>query len=395
MNIKHSQRTIGRPSPFRDGRLVRVRNLAIIVAAILSLAPLGGAAAELRLDDPAAAVDSYVDAERVAQRIPGLALLVVKDGKVVKSQGYGLANVEHDAPVTSETIFQSGSVGKQFTAAGVMLLVEDGKLELDDPVAKHIKGTPDAWQTMTVRHLLSHTSGLGGYAPTFDLKRDYTEDALLEALYAGKLAFQPGESWKYSNLGYVTLGILIHKVTGQHYGDFLTKRIFRPLGMTSTQIINEAQIIPRRAAGYRLVDGELKNQEWVSPTMNSTADGSLYFNLVDLAKWDAALRDERLLKRTSLETMWTPATLANGQPNKAGYGFGWFYKSTSNHRSVEHGGAWQGFTTFIARWLDDGLTVVVLTNLSARDSNPGKIARQVAGLYVPALSTTPEPARQP
>ena len=254
MGTQLVQLATGRQSPSWDGRLSSLRDRVLTVASILLLAMVNSAAGDPRVNDTAAAVDSYVETERVAQRIPGLALLVVKDRKIVKSQGYGLANVEHDAPVTSETIFQSGSVGKQFTAAGVMLLVEDGKLALDDPVAKYLKGTPEAWQTITVRHLLSHTSGLGDYPPAFDLKRDYTEDDLLGAICHGKLAFRPGESWSYSNLGYVTLGILIHKITGRHYGDFLAERIFRPLGMTSAQIINEAQIVKGRASGYRLVE---------------------------------------------------------------------------------------------------------------------------------------------
>ena len=127
------------------------------------------------------------------------------------------------------------------------------------------------------------------------------------------LAFPPGTNWSYSNLGYLTLGILIHRVTGTFYGDVLQARIFRPLGMQTTRIMSEADIIPNRAAGYRLVKGELKNQEWVSPALNTTADGSLYFSILDLAKWDAALYTEKLLKRSSLEQMWTVVKLNNGQ----------------------------------------------------------------------------------
>src|SRR6202161_2109817 len=129
------------------------------------------------------------------------------------------------------------------------------------------------------------------------------------------LAFPPGASWSYSNLGFLTLGILIHKVTGEFYGDFLQERIFRPLDMQTTRIISEADIVPNRSAGYRLVKAELKNQEWVSPTANTTADGSLYFSITDLAKWDAALYTEKLLKRSSLDEMWTVAKLSNGRQN--------------------------------------------------------------------------------
>jgi CubicO group peptidase (beta-lactamase class C family) len=197
--------------------------------------------------------------------------------------------------------------------------------------------------------------------------------------------FKPGEDWSYRNTNYVLLGIMIHKVTGKFYGDFLQERIFKPLGMTSTRIISDKDIIPHRASGYELVDGQLKNQEWVSPTFNSTADGALYFTVLDLEKWDAALYTENLLRRSSFDQMWTIMKLNNGQPNKANYGFAWNIKGADGHKLIEHSGAWQGFTTHIARYVDDKLTVVVLTNLDARHAQPGKIAHTVAGLYVPAL----------
>lgn len=211
-------------------------------------------------------VDDYVEAQRVALHVPGLALLVVKDAQIVKAQGYGLANVEHQVPVTAKTIFQLGSVGKQFTATGVMMLVEDGRLALADSVRKLLPDAPESWQAITVRHLLSHTAGLGDYPAKFDLTRDYREEDLAQAIYATPLEFSPGDRRRYSNLGYVTLGIVMHKVCGKPYGEFLDERIFKPLGMTATRIISEADIVPHRAAGYRLVNGELKNQQWVSPT---------------------------------------------------------------------------------------------------------------------------------
>jgi hypothetical protein len=150
--------------------------------------------------------------------------------------------------------------------------------------------------------------------------------------------------------------------------------------MNATRVISEADIISRRAAGYRLVDGQLKNQEWVSPSLNTTADGSLYFNLVDLAKWDGALGTERLLKREALEQMWAPAKLNSGQPNPADYGFGWISKEVDGHRVVEHSGAWQGFTSHISRYVDDRVTVAVLSNLSEYDPRP--LAKRVAEVYV-------------
>ncbi|HSY93417.1 MAG TPA: serine hydrolase domain-containing protein [Candidatus Binatus sp.] len=332
-----------------------------------------------------AAVTEYVKAEMERQHIPGLSLLVVQHGKIVRAEGFGLANVELQVPVKAETVFQSGSVGKQFTATAVMMLVEEGKIGLDDPLTKYFADAPATWKDVTVRELLSHTAGFGDYPKNFDYRKDWTEAEELKLIESIPLAYPPGTKWAYSNFGYVTLGILIHRVTGEFYGDFLQQRIFQPLGMTSTRIISEADIVPNRAAGYRLVKGKLKNQEWVAPVVNTTADGSLYFTILDLAKWDAALYTEKLLKRSSLDLMWTPAKLKSGEANSGrvnsgNYGFGWFIDSRNGHRCIHHDGSWQGFETAIDRYVDDELTVVALTNLA--DAEPGKISRHVAEMYL-------------
>ncbi|HET9406732.1 MAG TPA: serine hydrolase domain-containing protein [Candidatus Sulfotelmatobacter sp.] len=325
-------------------------------------------------------ISDYVRGEMQKQHIPGLSLLIAKDGKTVRAEGYGLANVELNVPVKPETVFESGSMGKQFAATGVMMLVEEGKVGLEDKLTKYFPDAPAAWNDVTVRELLSHTAGFTDYPEKFDFRKDWTEDELLKVVEGTPLAYPPGTKWAYSNLGYVTLGILIHRVTGKFYGDFLQERIFKPLGMTTTRIISEADIIPNRAAGYRLVKGELKNQEWVSPAMNTTADGSLYFSVLDLAKWDAALYTDKLLKRSSLDQMWTVAKLKDGEPNKAGYGFGWGITERKGHRIIHHGGAWQGFKTAITRHVDDGVTVIALANLA--EAEPEKIAEQVAEIYI-------------
>jgi CubicO group peptidase (beta-lactamase class C family) len=355
-----------------------------IVAAVIASCWLLSSLALTQSPDP---VDNYIQAEMQKRQIPGLALLVFRDGQIVKSQGYGFSNVELQVPVKPETIFQSGSIGKQFTATAIMMLVEDGRLSLDDPLTKFFPEAPPAWKNVHIRHLLSHTGGFTDYPKGFDFRHDYSEDELLKIVEALPLAYPPGSSWAYANLGYLTLGIVIHRVTGQFYGDFLHDRVFQPLGM-NTRIISEADIIPNRAAGYRLVKGHLKNQEWVSPMLNTTADGSLYFNILDLAKWDAALYTEKLLKHSSLDLMWTPVKLNNGQANSGHYGFGWFLNDIRGHRIIEHEGAWQGFNTNISRYVDEKLTIVVLTNLA--DCHPDDLTHHIAGLYVPAL--TPQPA---
>ncbi|MGC2730134.1 MAG: serine hydrolase domain-containing protein [Candidatus Sulfotelmatobacter sp.] len=371
--------------------LAHLRHQTIWRAAVISLFALSFILPSISRAQasPALSVDvsNYVHSEMQRQHIPGVALLVSRGGKIVQAEGFGLANVELQVPVKPETVFQSGSVGKQFTATAVMMLVEEVKVGLNDPLTKYFPSAPANWKEVTVRELLSHTAGFGDYPDTFNFRKDWTEPELLKLVEGIPLAYPPGTKWEYSNLGYLTLGILIHRVTGEFYGDFLQQRIFHPLDMQTTRIISEADIIPNRAAGYRLVKGELKNQEWVAPMVNTTADGSLYFSILDLAKWDAALYTEKLLKRSSLDQMWTPAKLKNGRPNKAGYGFGWEIEDRHGHHVVSHTGSWQGFKSAIARYVNDQLTVVVLANLA--EAKPGAIAEHVADIYLTDTQTKP------
>jgi CubicO group peptidase (beta-lactamase class C family) len=366
--------------------------LPISLAVALSLATLPG-----RLG-AADAVDDFVEAYRVRHQIPGLSLAICRDGHVVKARGFGLANVELDVPVKPETVFQSGSVGKQFTAMAVLMLVEEGKLGLDDPLPKHFPNSPSAWKDITVRHLLTHTSGIPDWEyKELDYRRDYTEDQLVKVAQKLTLDFAPGTRWSYSNTGYVLLGVLIRKASGIFYGDFLKERVFLPLGMESTRIISEADIVKNRAAGYALRKGKLENQEWVSPTLNTTADGSLYLTALDLARWDAALGAGRLLKKESYGLMWSPVRLAEGTTYP--YGFGWGLDVQRGEREIAHGGSWQGFRTAIARYPDRKLTVIALANLA--EAEPEHVARTVAGLVEPALAepdvqarvTDPNPSR--
>jgi D-alanyl-D-alanine carboxypeptidase len=334
--------------------------------------------------------DDFVDHYLRKKQIPGCAIMVRHDGKVALIAGHGIANLEHGVRVTPQTVFQSGSVGKQFTAMAIMLLVEEGKLALDDPVANYLK-VPDTWSHITVRHLLTQTSGLGDYPEDFSLQSEYTEDDLLKMIIEQPLAFAPGEKWSYSNLGYVSLGILVHRVSGEFYGDRLQRRVFSPLGMKSSRVISESDIISQRAAGYRLKDGALKNQDWVAPSVNTTADGSLYLTVDDIAKWAAALENEKLLSHSAYEQMWTPVRLNDG--TTAPYGFGWGVgKTASGHRLLEHGGAWQGFASYIARYPDDRLCVAVFCNRAGASAR--YIAQRVAGFYLPeAMSPVHSAAR--
>ena len=332
---------------------------------------------------PLDSVERYVRAELARQSIPGLSLAILRGDSVLLNRGYGYANVELRALASDSTIYQSGSVGKQFTAAAVVMLAEEGRLSLDDSITHYFPKPPRAWRGITIRHLLTHTSGIPDYADsTLDLRRDYTEDQLVRLAAKMPLKFRPGERWSYSNTGYLLLGILIHRVTGAFYGEFLRDRIFAPAGMTTTRIISEADIVPNRSAGYRLEDGKLQNQEWVSPSLNTTADGSLYFSVRDLSRWAVALNHKRVPSQAGLDSSWTPVRLNDGGTYP--YGFGWGIEQQRGFRRIGHGGSWQGFRTSIERYPDFNLTVVVLSNLA--EAEPESIAQGIAGIVEPKLA---------
>ena len=333
-------------------------------------------------------IDDYIKREMQLQKIPGVSLAVVRSGKIVVLKSYGLSNLEHKIPVKPETIFQSGSIGKQFTATAIMILASEGKLSIEDRISKFFPDAPESWAEITVRHLLTHTAGLGDYPADFDLRRDHTEAELWTMIKAIPLAYQPGTSWDYSNLGYVTLGILIGRVSGKFHADFVAERIFKPLGMHTARVISEADIIPNRAAGYRLVKGELQNQEWVSPSTNTTADGCYYFSVLDLAKWDAGLYSNTLLTPVQLAQMWTPVQLAAG--NTKAYGFGWNTAVIHGHPVMFHGGAWQGFKSFLVRFPKEQMTFIVMAN--SWDTRDFRLARGLVATHFPEFALPAAPA---
>jgi CubicO group peptidase (beta-lactamase class C family) len=328
------------------------------------------------------AVDDYVQSVMKADKVPGVSIVIQRDGKVVKSRGYGFANLELQVPASADTIYQSGSVGKQFTAAAILLLAEDGKLSLDDRLAKFFPDGPPSWQRITVRQLLSHTSGIKDYSDEYDLRSDYTEEKQLEIAKKIPLDFEPGTQWSYSNTGYLILGILTSRLAGKHWSEFLKERVFTPLGMTTARMISESDIVMNRADGYELDDKkEVKNQEWVAPDLNTTGDGALYFSVKDLAAWNDALDGGKFLSPEHFRDWWTPIALANGTTYP--YGFGWGIGETRGYREIEHGGSWQGFRTSIERFPEQRLNISVLANLSS--AQPEKMAKAIAGLIEPAL----------
>ncbi|MEO8090477.1 MAG: serine hydrolase domain-containing protein [Gemmatimonadales bacterium] len=326
-------------------------------------------------------ISRYVASEMRRQQIPGLSVAILRGDTILLARGYGFANLELRVPASDSTVYQSGSLGKQFTAAGVGMLARQGRLNIEDRITRWFPEGKGVWDSITVRHLLTHTSGIPEYTDSLiDLRKDYTEEQLVTLAASRPLDFPPGDTWSYSNTGYAILGALIRRVTGQFYGDVLQQLIFAPLGM-GTRIISEADIIPNRSAGYRLVEKQVKNQEWVSPSLNTTADGALYLTANDLAKWAVALNHRQLPDGRVLDAAWTPARLNDG--GAVPYGFGWDLSDQRGHRRVGHTGAWQGFETVIYRYPEFNLSVVVLTNLA--EALPSAIAEGIAGILEPAL----------
>lgn len=347
-----------------------------------------GAAMSARADE----IDRYVESEMRNLRIPGVSLAVVRDGRVVKAKGYGLANIETKSPAAPDTVYEIGSLTKQFTAAAVMRLVEDGKISLDDSVAKYFTDAPATWKPITVRHLLQHTSGIQNHVAVPDYldvfkftvtgKSFPARAELLKEFYKLPLEFEPGATWSYDNTGYYLLGIIVEKASGKDFWQFLDERIFKPLGMRSTSSSDWRPIVARRAAGYQWTNGVFENRPVLPPFVGFSA-GSLISTVEDLAKWDAALYTEKVLKRSSLAAMWTPARTKDGAMASFDYGFGWFVEPYGKHRDIHHSGGTLGFSSVIHRFVDDKLTIIILTNHADRMID--QMAFAIAGRYIPAL----------
>lgn len=328
---------------------------------------------------PAAAdpVDDWAKSIMADKSVPGIAVAITCKGEPLAYRTYGLANVEHDVPVTLDTRFQTGSIGKQFTAALIQLLARDGKLTLDDPVSRWIDDTPSSWSAITIRHLLAHTSGLGDYGEDFDNSRNYTEAELVAIIKASPLSFETGAKWDYSNYGYVLLGVIARAAGGDYWGDQAKARIFEPVGMTTAQVIDDAGIVPHRAAGYVPKEGgDIQNQWYASPALNSTADGALYVTVLDMVAWEKALTNATLLTKDELADAWTPH--GDAVRDNATYGYGWFMGTRERRDFIFHGGSWQGFNTNITRNPATGLTTVFLANLNGLDVDPLGIDLQKA-----------------
>jgi len=300
-------------------------------------------------------------------------VLVAQDGKVVFSKGYGFANLEWDVPNSPTAKFRLGSVTKQFTAACILLLEERGKLKIDDPVKKYMPDAPAAWDKVTIFNLLTHTSGI----PSFTGFPDYasteaiatTPEKLVARFRDKPLEFQPGEKWNYSNSGYVLLGYLIEKISGQSYSQFVQVNVFTPLGMKDSGYDSNSAIIAHRAAGYAPSDNGLINAGYIDMSIPLSA-GALYSTTEDLLRWEQGLFGGKLLSVASLQKMTTPF--------KNDYAFALAVRDANGHKLIEHGGGIEGFNTQLSYYPDDKLTIVVLANQNTGAT--GDIASKLAAL---------------
>jgi CubicO group peptidase (beta-lactamase class C family) len=310
-------------------------------------------------------IDRFVSGEMSRQKIPGMAVAVVKNGEAVVAKGYGFANLEHQVPVTTHSIFQSGSVGKQFTAAAIVQLEERGKLRLDDNIARYLPPTKARWGSITVRQLLTHTSGLPEYEDEVDSRRDYSERQLTELVGLLRHRSTPGHKFEYSNSGYLLLGIIIHMITGTFHADYIRENIFEPLGMKTARIVSDADIVPNRVAGYRMSKDRILNQDWVSPTFSQTADGCYHLSLNDFLAWERGVQARALLKPESWSQIFTPVVLKSGKTHP--YGFAWEIRQESGQTVHGHDGSFQGFEAILTRYIEEELTIIALANLAEID----------------------------
>jgi D-alanyl-D-alanine carboxypeptidase len=334
-------------------------------------------------------VDDYIKAEIAKRHIAGASMAVIRNGKVIASRGYGMANIERGIRVKPDTMFQIASTTKPFTAMSVMMLVEEGKISLDEKAIKYLPWIPAIYSDVTVRQLLSHTSGINRDVRTANVD-NFSIDEFKKRFAVAPMSFKPGERWEYSNNGYILLGLIIEAVSAKPFGEFLAQSITKPLGMKNTKY-NEPpdEKIKNRAVGYDWLENSFRR----SPHFfGGYTGGAIISSATDLAKWVRALDSEKLLKKSSLEQMWTPVKLGNGQPlifefrgDQSGYGFGWFITSYKGRKLLTHGGTVSGFSSQIMRFVeDDNLTIIVLTNSKSGEDRIGYaevLARGIADIY--------------
>ena len=336
------------------------------------------------------ALDDAVNSELKRQTIPGLALGIEHDGKITRLSGYGSADLEWQAPVTPDSLFQTGSTGKQFASLAILMLEQEGKLSIEDPISKYFPDVPASWADIKLKHLLSHSSGLDDDYSKVDLQKTMKWDDLRKAIYTMPKTRPAGEKWSYCNAAYVMLGLVIEQITESSYHNYFTSHIFKPLGMKATRDISEADIIPGRASGYERKGGvlgaPLKNQAWVSPTFNHTADGSTYISARDFTTYLAAMD----VPNPPFAALWAKAKapVIKTVPDKPTYyGMGWFTVTVDDTPIEYHSGSWQGFRAFIIHYPKQKSGLVVLVNSDI--PQPAALFGKIMAAALPGLPAPP------
>jgi CubicO group peptidase (beta-lactamase class C family) len=336
--------------------------------------------------------DRYVQLQIERQHIPGLTLAIVRGDRVLKLRGYGLADVEQSVAANIGTVYEIGSVTKSFTSMAVLLLRERERLALDDPLGKYLPDVPDTWKPVTIRQLLSHTSGVPDYEEVmgYESYRLAMTPAQVYAYVAAKpLDFAPGSRWNYSNTGYYLLSLVIEKVSGETYIDFVTKHILVPAGMAHTRSSEPNDVIPHRASGYDYSD-RMRNRDAMQPSATGGA-GMLVSTIGDMVRWAAVIRKKEILKPESYALMFTDTLLADG--GRSGYGFGWFVAAMRDHRAITHSGGTAGFACNFLYLPDDDVTIIVLMNTGT--ANPTNFTDHFARVMVPGLRYATIPEQRP
>jgi D-alanyl-D-alanine carboxypeptidase len=364
-------------------------SIALSALAIGLTLPLPGVVQADQEEVRAGQVDKYLQTNMQARNLPGVSVAVTRGGAVILQRSYGFANLELGAATAPNSVFEIGTLSKQFTAAAVMMLVEEGKIALDDPIRTIIPELPESWSAVSVRHLLTHTSGLPSYTGVSGFYTARGSDASPTALVASvaktPVRFKAGEGWATSNTDYLVLAMLIQRVSGKSYARFLTERIFQPFGLGATRVNDYSTIIKNRVSGYSMQeDSLLHNSDSIRPS-RLIGSASIASSAADMAKWNVALTSGKVLKASSLEQMWTPAKLKNGTDTQ--YGFGWYVHKTTQGTIIEHGGTGYGFRSQVVRY-PDNTTVSLFTN--ADQLNPYTLADNVHRITTGAPSV---PAR--
>lgn len=368
----------------------------ILAAALMSatLPAWAGAAAPAAIG---AEVDRVANASIAAGETPGLQVAIFKDGKPLLVKSYGTASLELKTPVTNDGVFLIGSVTKQFTAAALLQLRDEGRLSMDDRLSKYYPDYPRA-ADITIRQMLHHTSGLHNYtadAPVMAegaMTRTTDEWVKAFAKMPATQDFEPGAKWDYSNTAYFLLGGIVEKVEGKPLATVLKARFFDPLGMTRTALDDEGEIVPGRVAGYDAsAPGKFRNARLISLTFPGGA-GAMRSTASDLARWNAALFGGKVLKSASLAEMTTPGKLSNGQLSSTGmpkvdglrgeYGYALALSDLQGHQKIAHGGGIPGFNSSLSEFPKDHITVAVIANAIGKDAGAGKVAAKIERIAI-------------